>query len=172
MQDPITPQKFAVRVNPKYYNLKDFKDVMYISTVENLDAVDDNGFPVISPMTFSRYCEHLIRSGVNTRKGLYPYIKKADLAYCSPATGDNLLNIAILSGNFTAVDALLLFKCPQDIKNDSGFSSADFVSFDSCSKTVKGIFKKYSDLNVKLASLKQEEEEVPEVTEVTDEQLP
>lgn len=140
------------RVNAKYYNPRDFQDVAHIATAENLDAIDDNGNRLFTLMAISRYCENLIRSGETSRQVLYKHFLKADLCYKNPLTGDNLLNIAILSNNFTAIDNLLLLKCPKNVKNDRGFSAEDFVSFDSCHKTIKFIFKKYSTDSVEQAA--------------------
>ncbi len=67
--------------------IRQYKDI----TDEELDKVDD--------AIIARYCEHLIRSGVNSPYILEKYLGKANLSYVDK-NNNNLLVIAILSRNF------------------------------------------------------------------------
>ena len=135
----MPPRSAAFRpiVNPKYYDPEYFKDVAYIKdlTEEELAKAESSAI--------SRYCEHLIRSGVNSPYILEKYLGRADLNYVDK-NNNNLLVIAILSNNLKPIDILLKLKCPRDVKNTShGFSAEDLSSFPSCHRTIREIFKKY-----------------------------
>ncbi len=128
---------FRPKANPKYYNPQDFEDVLFIKDLndEELDKAEASAI--------SRYCEHLIRSGVNSPYILQKYLKKANLDYVDK-NNNNLLVIAILSHNFKPVDILLKLGCPRNVKNTShNFSAEDLSSFPSCHNTIREIFKKY-----------------------------
>lgn len=134
---PPAAAAFRPVANPKYYDPEDFKDVAFIKdlTEEELAKAETSAI--------ARYCEQLIRSGVNTPYILEKYLGKADLNYVDK-NNNNLLVIAILSNNFTPIDILLKLKCPRDVKNIShGFSAEDLSSFPSCHRTIRKIFEKY-----------------------------
>lgn len=125
------------KANTLYFVKEDFKDV------ENIASMTHEELENASKSDIAKYCEYLIRSAENSSFILKKFISKADLTYVNASTGDNLLNIAILSGNFKPIDVLLEHKCPRDVANNRGYTAEAFVALNSCHKTVKAIFKKY-----------------------------
>lgn len=125
------------KANTSHYSEKDFFDVSYIKDLTNEELEKEDKKKI------AKYCESLIRSAENSGFVLKKFISKADMSYTC-ASGDNLLNIAILSGNFKPIEILLEHKCPRDIPNKRGYTAEGFVALTSCHKTVKSIFKKFT----------------------------
>lgn len=145
------------KVNTSHYSEEDFLDVSYIKDLTN-EALEKEDKKKIA-----KYCESLIRSAENSGFVLKKFISKADMSYTC-ASGDNLLNIAILSGNFKPIEVLLEHKCPRNVPNTRGYTAEGFVALTSCHKTVKAIFKKFPVV-VKVQEV--QDDSVPPTVETT-----